>query len=119
MITLPLWMFAVLVSIALIGLVATIKLGIALHDRLCGGRERITGPCKRWWHSKTLWFNAICAALIALEATTSSIVQDPMTGATTGVLQQYLPVNFYIAMVIALPIVNAVLRIITTQGLKK
>lgn len=76
--------------------------------------------CKRWWHSKTLWFNAICAALIALEATTSATAFDPMTGAMTGgVLQQYLPVNIYVAMAVVLPIVNAMLRVITTQRLTK
>lgn len=59
---------------------------------------------KCWWKSKTLWFNAFAAALAALEA-------------TTGVLQPRLPVNFWTAMAVALPIINAVLRVITTQAL--
>ncbi|GBL46260.1 hypothetical protein SFMTTN_2073 [Sulfuriferula multivorans] len=61
---------------------------------------------KPWWHSKTLWFNAAAAALVALEA-------------NTNLLQPYLPVNFYSALAVAMPIVNAVLRIVTTQGLSK
>lgn len=60
--------------------------------------------CKCWWQSKTLWVNAAAAALIALEA-------------STGLLQPRLPVNLYTAMAVALPIINAVLRVITTQGL--
>lgn len=60
--------------------------------------------CKCWWRSKTLWVNAAAAALIALEA-------------STGLLQPRLPVNLYTAMAVALPIINAVLRVITTQGL--
>lgn len=59
---------------------------------------------KPWYLSKTLWFNAICAALAALEA-------------NTGILQPFLPVNFYSALAVSLPIVNAVLRVITTKGL--
>lgn len=62
--------------------------------------------CKCWWKSRTLWFNAIAAALIALEA-------------TTGVLQPRLPVNLYMFMAVVLPIINAVLRVITTQALSK
>lgn len=59
---------------------------------------------KPWWTSKTLWVNAIAAALIALEA-------------VTGVLQPYLSVNFYVLMAVGLPIVNAVLRVVTTTAL--
>lgn len=58
---------------------------------------------KPWWQSKTLWVNAIAAALTALEA-------------GTGVLQLYLPVNFYAVMAVGLPVVNAVLRVVTTTA---
>lgn len=61
---------------------------------------------KCWWKSRTLWVNAIAAALVALEA-------------ATGVLQPRLPVNLYLLMAVALPIINAVLRVITTQALSK
>lgn len=59
---------------------------------------------KPWWKSRTLWVNASMAALTALEG-------------VTGWLQPYLPVNFYVAMAVALPILNGVLRAITTQPL--
>lgn len=58
---------------------------------------------KLWWQSKTLWVNAAAAGLVALEVNTS-------------MLQPYLPVNFYAALAVGLPVVNAVLRIVTTQG---
>lgn len=59
---------------------------------------------KPWYTSKTLWVNAVVAALAALEAGTS-------------ILQPFLPANFYAIVAVGLPVVNAVLRIITTQGL--
>ena len=58
---------------------------------------------KPWWHSKTLWLNAVAAALVALEA-------------GTGVLQPFVPVNVYAALAVGLPVLNAALRILTTQG---
>lgn len=59
---------------------------------------------KMWYLSKTLWFNGVCAALVALEA-------------NTGGMQQFLPVNFYAALTVILPAVNGVLRVITNKGL--
>ena len=58
---------------------------------------------KVWWKSKTLWLNAIAAALVALEA-------------GTGMLQPLLPVNFYTLLAVGLPVINGALRVITTQG---
>ena len=58
---------------------------------------------KPWWHSKTLWLNAVVAALVALEA-------------GTGVLQPVVPVNVYAVLAAGLPVLNAVLRVLTTQG---
>lgn len=66
----------------------------------CGMAE-----CKHFCRSKTLWVNAIAAALVALEA-------------STGLLQPHLPVNLYTALAVSLPVVNAVLRVITTQGVR-
>lgn len=60
-------------------------------------------PKKPWWKSRTLWVNTAAAALVALEA-------------NTGLLQPLLPVNLYTAIAIALPVVNAALRIVTSQG---
>ena len=61
---------------------------------------------KAWWKSKVLWFNAIVSGLVALEATFSA-------------LQSLLPTNTYAIAVTVLAVGNAVLRIITTQGLTK
>ena len=60
---------------------------------------------KSWWKSKTLWVNAVAAMLVALEA-------------GTGVLQPLLPINLYAALAVGLPIINALLRVITTSGVK-
>lgn len=60
---------------------------------------------KPLWNSRTLWLNAIAAGLLALEA-----------GA--GLLQPLLPVDVYAAVAIALPVLNAMLRVVTTQGLR-
>lgn len=60
---------------------------------------------KVWWKSKTLWFNAVVAALAALEA-------------VANVLQPIVPGNVYAYGLIVLTIGNAMLRVITTQGLK-
>lgn len=59
---------------------------------------------KPWYTSKTLWVNLVAAALMALEAGTS-------------LLKPYMTDTFWVAMAVGLPIVNAVLRIITTQAL--
>jgi len=60
---------------------------------------------KPWWKSKTLWVNIIVAVLASLEA-------------TTGLLQPYLPEHWYVVVAVGLPVINVVLRIVTTQGLK-
>jgi hypothetical protein len=60
---------------------------------------------KPWYKSKTLWVNILVAVLATLEA-------------STGLLQPYLPDHWYVAVAVGLPIINVVLRIITTQGLK-
>jgi hypothetical protein len=59
---------------------------------------------KPWYQSKTIIVNAIVAALVALEA-------------GTGLLQTYLPGNFYTIIAVGLPVVNAILRVITTTAL--
>lgn len=58
---------------------------------------------KPWWKSRTLWLNAAAGALVALEA-------------NTGLLQPLLPVNLYTALAVGLPVLNAALRILTSQG---
>ena len=59
---------------------------------------------KPWYQSKTIWLNIIVAALASLEA-------------VTGLLQPIVAANFYAVVAVGLPVLNAVLRIITTQGL--
>lgn len=59
---------------------------------------------KPWWQSKTLIVNALASGLVALEA-------------GTGLLQPHLPVNLYTAIAVALPIINAMLRVVTSQAL--
>lgn len=58
---------------------------------------------KPWWQSKTLWFNAIVAGLVALEANASLI-------------QPYVPGNVYGWGMMILTCGNAVLRLVTAQG---
>lgn len=60
---------------------------------------------KPWWKSKTLWVNIVVAVLATLEA-------------ATGLLQPYLPAHWYVAVAVGLPVVNVILRVITTQGIK-
>lgn len=59
---------------------------------------------KPWYTSKTLIINAIAAALVALEV-------------GTGLLQPFMPANFYTMVAVGLPVINAVLRVITTTAL--
>ena len=59
---------------------------------------------KPWYTSKTIIVNAIVAAMVALEA-------------GTGLLQPHLPGNFYAIIAVGLPVVNVVLRVITTTAL--
>ena len=59
---------------------------------------------KPWYTSKTIIVNAIVAAMVALEA-------------GTGLLQPHLPGNFYTIIAVGLPVVNAILRVVTTTAL--
>lgn len=61
--------------------------------------------CKHWCRSKTLWINASAAGLVALEA-------------GTGLLQPHLPVNFYTCVAVGLPVLNGVLRVLTSQAVR-
>lgn len=58
---------------------------------------------KPWWKSRTLIFNALVAALAALEA-------------NAALIQPYVPGNVYGWGVLLLTAGNAVLRIVTSQG---
>lgn len=59
---------------------------------------------KPWYTSKTLWLNVLVALLTVAES-------------ELRVIQPLLPVNFYALVAFGLPLLNAALRVITTQGL--
>ncbi|PIQ23490.1 hypothetical protein COW36_09115 [bacterium (Candidatus Blackallbacteria) CG17_big_fil_post_rev_8_21_14_2_50_48_46] len=61
---------------------------------------------KPWYKSKTILVNAVAAALTALEA-------------STGMLKPILGDSFYLIVAVGLPVVNAMLRTVTTQPLGK
>jgi hypothetical protein len=60
---------------------------------------------KRWYQSKTIVVNTLAAGLVAFEA-------------VSGLLQPHLPMNFYTALAVGLPIINAMLRVITTEPVR-
>lgn len=64
-----------------------------------------TLQAKPWWQSKIIWFNAGVAGLAALEA-------------NVGLVQPYVPGNIYGWGVMLLTCGNAILRFVTTQGLR-
>lgn len=57
---------------------------------------------KPWYKSKTVWVNAVIAALSSLEL-------------STGILKPYLPTHWYIIVAVFLPMINVALRVITNQ----
>lgn len=59
---------------------------------------------KPWYQSKTIWLNSAVAMLAVAEI-------------KLGTIQPLVPVNFYALVAFGLPLLNAALRIITTQGL--
>lgn len=65
---------------------------------------KLTRPAKAWWKSRTLWVNAVVLLLAAAET-------------QLNVLQPLLPVNVYALVAFGLPVMNAVLRLVTAQAL--
>ena len=59
---------------------------------------------KPWYQSKTIWLNSAVAMLAVAEI-------------KLGMIQPLVPVNFYALVAFGLPLLNAALRIISTQGL--
>lgn len=59
---------------------------------------------KKWYRSKTIIFNAVVAALAALEC-------------VTGFLEPYVGHTFYAGLCVVLPIGNAMLRVVTSKQL--
>jgi hypothetical protein len=62
-------------------------------------------PAKPWWRSRTLSVNALALALAAAES-------------QLQMLQPLLPVNVWMLLAFALPVVNAYLRAITTTAVQ-
>lgn len=63
-----------------------------------------TVSAKPWWHSKTIWFNLLCSALGAAEA-------------SIGLLQPAVPVNAYAVLAFVLAVGNGALRVVTRSAL--
>ncbi len=59
---------------------------------------------KPWWQSRTYYFNAVCSALFALEASMS-------------LLQPHMPGNVYAWLSVLLIVGNSILRAITTGAI--
>jgi len=59
---------------------------------------------KVWYKSKIIRLNVVVAALVVLEA-------------KAEILQPYLSVDFYTLVAIGLPVLNAMLRVITNTGI--
>ena len=60
---------------------------------------------KKWYHSKTIWFNATAASLLLIEQ-------------NLPILQPLIPLNIYTVATVVIPLVNVWLRTITTRGVK-
>lgn len=60
---------------------------------------------KKWYHSKTIWFNAMAASLLLIEQ-------------NLPILQPLIPLNIYTVATVVIPLVNVWLRTITTKGVK-
>lgn len=61
---------------------------------------------KKWWRSRTLWFNAFMAAAAAAEA-------------GLGILQPVLGASSYPTIAFTLAVGNALLRVVTTHAVEK
>lgn len=60
---------------------------------------------KRWWESKTLWFNALSAFFVVIEA-------------NFGLLRDKMAPEHYLMAIGVFAAINAVLRIVTSEPLK-
>ena len=61
---------------------------------------------KKWYSSKTIWFNIIMTSLITLEA-------------SLGSLSSLIPTNIYGILAVLLAVGNSILRVISTVGVTK
>lgn len=61
---------------------------------------------KPWWKSRTIWLNAIVLGLAAAEA-------------NLRLLEPMLEVDVYRLLAFALPVLNAMMRLVTTEGVTR
>jgi hypothetical protein len=61
---------------------------------------------KKWYQSKTILLNMFVAILAVFEA-------------STGLLKPFVPDYLYVTLAVSLPILNIILRTITTQSVTK
>lgn len=59
---------------------------------------------KAWWKSRTLWLNAVVLLLATAES-------------QLGLLREVLPINLYALIALVLPVLNMLLRVVTTAPL--
>jgi predicted benzoate:H+ symporter BenE len=65
--------------------------------------------CKKWYHSKTMWFNIVSAALV---------FTDGLSQLLSGLID-VIPSDIYPWVVFGITLVNLFLRTITTSGVEK
>ena len=66
-------------------------------------KVEVTLPVKPWWRSKTIWFNALTALLMAID----------VAAANLGLLQPLVPPKYWPLVVAAVTLGNLWLRAIT------
>lgn len=69
-----------------------------------GNQGDYTVNAKPWYRSKTVWVNALAAALVALES-------------QLHILEPVMPVSAYVALAMLLPAINIVLRSVTSSAI--
>lgn len=61
---------------------------------------------KPWWKSRTVWVNIIVGVLSVIET-------------QVELLKPYVPAGWFVIVAIGLPVVNIVLRLVTTTAVTK
>lgn len=65
----------------------------------------MTDNTKPWCRSRTLWFNALAAVLLVIEQ-------------QLGLIKPFMGAETYAAFALAVMSINAVLRVVTSMGLR-
>ena len=61
---------------------------------------------KKWYKSKTVWFNLLVASMLLIEQ-------------NINLLQPLLPINLYALVSFIVPLVNVWLRVVTANGVMR